>query len=150
MVQFTTGTFDVCNASVTKMKTGEVCLSVEYVEGHVEPASSFIFFRCNTTGTDHNGTINHTSGCLEVDPHESYTILATDNDTDAVEKINVVAPVTILGVFVPNFTSIASSIQNTVSSSITGELIIILLAILIIINFNQQKQLVYHPVTIYQ
>ena len=30
-----------------------VCLSVEYVEGHVEPASSFILFRCSTTGTEH-------------------------------------------------------------------------------------------------
>ena len=41
-----TGTFDVCNATVMNIENGRVCLSVEYVEGHVEPASSFILFRC--------------------------------------------------------------------------------------------------------
>ena len=52
-----TGTFDVLNATVMNIENGRVCLSVEYVEGHVEPASSFILFRCSTTGTEHNGTI---------------------------------------------------------------------------------------------
>ena len=94
-----------------------MCLSVEYVEGHVEPASSFILFRCSTTGTEHNGTIDQTIGCIEVDPNPSYTIIATD--ADAVEDVNVVAPVTITGVSVPDF--ITSVTQNTVSSSNTGQ-----------------------------
>ena len=98
-----------------------MCLSVEYVEGHVEPASSFILFRCSSTGTEHNGTIHQTAGCIEVDPHLSYTIIATDNDPDAEEDINVVAPVTITGVSVPGF--IITATQNTASSSNTGELI---------------------------
>ena len=49
-VQSTTGTFDVRNATVMNVENRRVCLSVEYVEGHVEPASSFILFRCSTTG----------------------------------------------------------------------------------------------------
>ena len=114
--QFTTGTFDVRNATVMNIENGRVCLSVEYVEGHVELASSFILFRCSTTGTEHNGTIDQTAGCIEVDPNPSYTIIATD--ADAEEDINVVAPVTITGVSVPATTS---STQNTVSSSNTGQ-----------------------------
>ena len=98
------------------IENGRVCLSVEYVEGHVEPASSFILFRCSTTGTDHNGTIDQTAGCIEVDPNPSYTIIVTD--ADAKEDINVVAPVTITGVSIPATTS---STQITVSSSNTGQ-----------------------------
>ena len=64
------------------IENGRVCLSVEYVEGHVEPASSFILFRCSTTGIEHNGTIDQTTGCIEVDPHSSYTIIVTDNDSE--------------------------------------------------------------------
>ena len=44
-----TGTFDVRNVTVMNIENGRVCLSVEYVEGHVESASSFILFRCSTT-----------------------------------------------------------------------------------------------------
>ena len=94
-----------------------MCLDVTYVLGHAEPARSFILFICNTTGNDmYNGTINETANCIEVDPHPSYNILVTDNDPDAVEQVinSAVAPVTIMGVVVPNFTA-------TVSSSNTGE-----------------------------
>ena len=104
------------------VENGRVCLSVEYVEGHVEPASSFILFRCSSTGTEHNGTIHQTAGCIEVDPNPSYTIIATD--ADAEEDINVVAPVTITEVSVPDFTT--SVTQNTVSSSNTSEYLITL------------------------
>ena len=56
------------------IENGRVCLSVEYVEGHVEPASSFILFSCSTTGTEHNGTIDQTAGCIEVDPRIHHTL----------------------------------------------------------------------------
>ena len=52
-VESSVGTFDVRNATVMDIENGRVCLSVQYVEGHVEPASSFILFRCTTTGTEH-------------------------------------------------------------------------------------------------
>ena len=118
-VQSTTGTFDVRNALVMNIENRRVCLSAEYVEGHVEPASSFILFRCSMTGTEHNGTIDQTAGCIAVDPNPSYTIIVTD--ADAEEDINVVAPVTITGVSVPDVTTTTSSTQNTVSSSNTGQ-----------------------------
>ena len=100
-------------------ENGRVCLSVEYVEGHVEPASSFILFRCNSIPAEHHGTIDQTAVCIEVDPNPSYTIIVTD--ADAEEDINVVAAVTITGVSVPDVTTTTSSTQNTVSSSITGQ-----------------------------
>ena len=92
------------------MKNGRVCLDVTYVEGHVQPASSYILFRCSTTGSNvHNGTINQTANCMKVDPNPSYTIIVTDDDADAEEVISSVAPVTILGVAVPEYTVILSS-----------------------------------------
>ena len=87
-----------------------MCLDVTYVEGHAEPARSFILFICSTTGSNmHNGTINQIANCMKVDPNPSYTIIVTDNDDDAEEVISSVAPVTILGVVVPEYTVILSS-----------------------------------------
>ena len=80
---------------------------------------SFILFRCSSTGNEHNGTIHETAGCIEVDPNPSYTIIATD----AVEDINVVAPVTITGVSVPDFTTSVTQ-THTVSPSNTSEYLI--------------------------
>ena len=108
------------------MKNGRVCLNVTYVEGHAEPASSYILFICSTTGINmYNGTIDQTENCMKVDPHPSYDILVTD--ADAAEQVinDAVAPVTITGVVVPNFTATASATQNTVSSSNIGEPVII-------------------------
>ena len=75
-----------------------MCLDVTYVEGHAEPASSYIVFICSTTGSNvHSGTINQTENCMKVDPNPSYTIIVTDNDDDAEEVIiSSVAPVTII------------------------------------------------------
>lgn len=121
-----------------------MCLVVTYVEGHVQPARSFILFRCSTTGTNmHNGTIDQNVNCMEVDPHPSYNIIVTDNDDDAEEVINGVngatAPVIIIGVSVP-----ASA---TLSSSNTGELIIF---VMVCVDFNHQQQLVQHQMTVIQ
>ena len=61
--------------------------------------------------------------CIEVAPHQSYTIIVTDDDDDAEEIINA-APVTIMVVSVPDPTATASATQDAVSF-IMGESIII-------------------------
>ena len=86
-----------------------MCLNVQYVEGHELPAECYVVFRYSSTGHDmYNTTIQELSMCiLNVPPHPSYTIIATDGD--AVDEINTIAPVTILGVAVPEYTVILSS-----------------------------------------
>ena len=85
-----------------------MCLNVTYVEGHELPAECYIVFRCSTTGHDmYHATIQGSSMCIpNVPAHPSYTIIATDGD--AVDEINTTAPVTILGVAVPEYTVILS------------------------------------------
>ena len=107
---FTTGTFDVHNVTLNgPVVRGRVCLNVTYVEGHELPAECYIVFRCSTIGHDmYHATIQGPSMCIpNVPAHTSYTIIATDGD--AVDEINTTAPVTILGVAVPEYTVILSS-----------------------------------------
>ena len=107
---FTTGTFDVLNVTLNgPVVRGRVCLNVTYVEGHELPVGCYIVFRCSTTGHDiYHATIRGSSMCIpNVPAHPSYTIIATDGD--AVDEINTTAPVTILGVVVPEYTVILSS-----------------------------------------
>ena len=61
------------------------------------------------TGHDmYHATIQGSSMCIpNVPAHPSYTIIATDGD--AVDEINTTAPVTILGVVVPEYTVMQSS-----------------------------------------
>ena len=107
---FTTGTFDVHNVTLNgPVVRGRVCLNVTYVEGHELQAECYIVFRCSTTGHDiYHATIQGSSMCIpNVPAHPSYTIIATDGD--AVDEINTTAPVTTLGVAVPEYTVILSS-----------------------------------------
>ena len=74
------------------------------------PAECYIVFRCSTTGHDmyHATMYKGSSMCIpNVPAHPSYTIIATDGD--AVDEINTTAPVTILGVVVPEYTVMQSS-----------------------------------------
>ena len=86
-----------------------MCLNVTYVEGHELPAECYIVLRCSTTGHDmYHATIQGSSMCIpNVPAHPSYTIIATDGD--AIDEINTTAPVTILGVVVPEYTVILSN-----------------------------------------
>ena len=100
----TSGTFDVRKANESVIN-GQVCLDIDYVEGHETDPKSSVAFRCfKAEGSCmHNATINGSSGCITVDPHPAYDILITDKDAE--EEIDTIAAVTIPGVFVPNITT---------------------------------------------
>ena len=100
---------------------GRVCLIVQYVEGHEPNTHCYVVFRSTLTGHDilYNATIQGSSMCiLNVPAHPSYTIIATDGD--AVDEINTIAPVTILGVAVPEYTGILSSATPEAAPTSTG------------------------------
>ena len=106
------------------MLNGRVCLTVDYVEGHETPPRCFVRLTCTTTGTEYNGTIEGTSGCIDdVPPHMSYTLTATDGD--AVDDINTVAPVTITGISVPSYTVAPSTTFTTPTPTPTGWLSVV-------------------------
>ena len=77
------------NISIVHPATnGQVCLSVEYVEGHDPNPSCFVMFRCiATAGHDMSTVINGTMMCVHLSP-QVYTIVATDTIND----INTTTP----------------------------------------------------------
>ena len=87
------GTFDLRNISIAHPVTnGQVCLSVEYVEGHDPNPSCFVMFRCiATAGHDMSTVINGTMMCVHLSP-QVYTIVATDTIND----INTTTPPVII------------------------------------------------------
>ena len=89
---------------VHPVTNGQVCLSVEYVEGHDPNPSCFVMFRCiATAGHDMSTVINGTMMCVHLSP-QVYTIVATDTIND----INTTTPVIIYNVTVtaPQVTSV--------------------------------------------
>ena len=89
---------------VHPVTNGQVCLSVEYVEGHDPNPSCFVMFRCiATAGHDMSTVINGTMMCVHLSP-QVYTIVATDTMND----INTTTPVIIYNVTVtvPQVTSV--------------------------------------------
>ena len=115
------GTFDVRNFTLNSVMNGDVCFTVDYVEGHETPPLCFVMLTCTTTGSEQNKTIKGTKGCLsEVPPHGSYTIAATD--ADAVGEINSLVAVRPLTLSVENYTTsvIPSSTSTTPISIPTG------------------------------
>ena len=110
------GTFDVRNVTVDSVVNGRVCFTVDYVDGHETPPRSFVRLTCTTTGTEYNGTIKGTVGCLnDVPPQESYTVAATD--ADAVDKMNPPVFVTAPNISVPNYTAAPSTTIYTTSTA---------------------------------
>ena len=99
---------------------GKVCLTVEYVEGHETPPRCFVRLTCTTTGTEYNGTIEGTSGCIDdVPPHSSYIIAATD--ADAVGEINYLVAVRGSSlIYVPSYAVPPSTTFTTPSATPTG------------------------------
>ena len=101
---------------VHPVTNGQVCLSVEYVEGHDPSPSCFVMFRCiATAGHDMSTVINGTMMCVHLSP-QVYTIVATDTIND----INTTTPVIIYNVTVPYYpmsSSILSSSTALISTS---------------------------------
>ena len=98
------GTFDVQNVTVDSVMNGRVCLTVDYVKGH--ETHCFVRLTSTQTGIEYNGTIEGTSGCIDVPPDESYDLIATDGD--AVDDVNIAVPVRIPNILVPNYTAAPS------------------------------------------
>ena len=92
------GTFDVQNVTINSpVNKDQVCLEIQYVPGHVYQRC-FVLVEC-TRGRV-SKIINGTSECIDHLPtNTSCNITATDED--AVDEINTIAAVTILGVSVP-------------------------------------------------
>ena len=101
---------------------GDVCFTVDYVEGHETPPICFVRLTCTTTGSEQNKTIKGKKGCInKVPPHMSYTLTATDGD--AISEMNflvAVRPLTIISV--QNYTVgvVPSSASTTPISIPTG------------------------------
>ena len=96
------------NISITHPVTnGQVCLSVEYVEGHDTNPSCFVMFRCiATAGHDMSTVINGTMMCVHLSP-QVYTIVATDTDINTTTP-----PVIIYNVTVPYYPQTTSSMLS--------------------------------------
>ena len=110
--ELTLGTFDVHKVTESVIN-GQVCLDINYINGHEPNPNSFVVFRCSITRSYmHNATISGILGCITVDPHPAYVVLITDED--AKEEIDTTAAVIITGVFVPN------TITTTTPSVTTG------------------------------
>ena len=95
---------------------GQVCLSVEYVEGHDPNPSCFVMFQCiATAGHDMSTVINGTMMCVHLSP-QVYTIVATDTMND----INTsTPPVIIYNVTVPSYyPEMSSSIIFSTSTAL--------------------------------
>ena len=104
---FFPGTFDVRSISIAHPVTrGQVCLTVEYVEGHDPNPSCFLMFRSIATGHDLSVAINGTSMCVHLSP-QVYTIVATDTE----DEINTTAPAVIIpNVTVPTYPQMSSGV----------------------------------------
>ena len=96
---------------------GQVCLSVDYVEGHDPNPSCFVMFRCiATAGHDMSTVINGTKMCVHLSP-QVYTIVATDTIND----INTsTAPVIIYNVTVPYYPQMSSSMLSPSTALISS------------------------------
>ena len=114
MITYYSGTFDVRSISITHPVTrGQVCLTVEYVEGHDPNPSCFVMFRSIATGHDLSVAINGTSMCVHLSP-QVYTIVATDTE----DEINTTAPAVIISnVTVPSYPQTSSSMVLLASTS---------------------------------
>ena len=106
LITYYSGTFDVRSINITHPVTrGQVCLTVEYVEGHDPNPSCFVMFRSIATGHDLSVAINGTSMCVHLSP-QVYTIVATDTE----DEINTTAPAVIISnVTVPSYPQMSSS-----------------------------------------
>ena len=99
---FILGTFDVQNVTVDSVVNGRVCLTIDYVDGHENPPRCFVRLTC--TRHVYTQRIERTLGCInDVLPNESCNLTATDDDDDAVGKINTIAPVTITYILIPSY-----------------------------------------------
>ena len=114
LITYYSGTFDVRSISITHPVTrGQVCLTVEYVEGHDPNPSCFVMFRSIATGHDLSVAINGTSMCVHLSP-QVYTIVATDTE----DEINTTAPAVIISnVTVPSYPQTSSSMVLLASTS---------------------------------
>ena len=98
-----TETFDVDDVEVESRAGGTLCFNIIYVAGGDK--GCFVRFSCST-GRQYlrNETINGTHKCIHGIPaHSGYVIIATDLDSDAINKIDIIAPFTTT-VFVPSYT----------------------------------------------
>lgn len=100
-------TFDVDDVEVESRLGRSLCFNIKYVAG----GDKVCFIKFNsTTGRQHlkNVTINGTHMCIhDIPAHSGYVIVATDSDSDAINKIDKIAPFTTTMV-VPSYTVTAS------------------------------------------
>ena len=90
---------------------GSLCFTIKYVAG----GSKGCFVKLNsTTGQQYHRseTITGTNKCIhDIPTHLEYVIVATDLDSDAINKIDIIAPFTT--------TMVVSSYAATASKKIT-------------------------------
>ena len=115
------GTFDVRSINITHPVTrGQVCLTVEYVEGHDLNPSCFVMFRSIATGHDLSVAINGTSMCVHLSP-QVYTIVATDTE----DEINTTAPAVIISnVTVPSYPQMSPSMVLLSTAQISSSTVL--------------------------
>ena len=102
-----TETFDVDDVEVESRPGGTLCFNINYVPGGNK--GCFIRFNCTTGEEDlRNETIDGKERCFyDIPAHSGYVIVATDLDSDAIKKIDIIAPFTTT-VSVPSYTATAS------------------------------------------
>ena len=86
---FFSGTFDVCNITVSSLLTGAVCFTVHYCEGHTTN-QSFVKLTCPLTQNCFFQTVKE-NGCFVNLPPCSYTLSATDDDVDSNDTMPAVS-----------------------------------------------------------
>ena len=94
---------------------GQLCLSVRYIEGHEPNPHCFVAIRSITTGEELSTTVDNVSMCIQLEPQVHYNVLATD--ADAVDEMDTIAAVTILGVVLPEDTRMPSIPTSILSST---------------------------------